>query len=177
MAVILMGGCASPQSTSSTASRSAPVADSPPEPVPVAVTPLPAKRPDPRAQPAPARANPARPAPEVFSEPEPRSPEPDAAPATPAVQPPLAGSYVVQVESEPGGATVVVDGVPVGRTPCAITLAGTDGGFFRNTVSVRVRFIADDPAFASATVEEAFALTDRIPAKIVFTPTGAKRIL
>ncbi len=112
-----------------------------------------------------------------MSEPEQPNPGRDTTPASPATQQPVAGSYVVQVESEPGGATVVVDGVPVGRTPCAITLAGTDGGFFRNTVSVRVRFIAEDPAFASATVEEAFALTDRIPARIVFTPAGAKRIL
>lgn len=82
----------------------------------------------------------------------------------------------VVIESVPSGATVVVNGRPAGRTPFALTVAGTPRGFFREEQAVRVRFIATQASELSATVEEVFGPTDRIPERVIFTPQGARRI-
>lgn len=86
------------------------------------------------------------------------------------------GEYVVEVESQPSEGTVVVNGIPVGKAPCRVVLPGTTRGFFRDPVSIRVRFIAADAAHQSASVEETFGATDKIPTKVVFTPAGAQRV-
>lgn len=87
------------------------------------------------------------------------------------------GSYFVWIESDPAGGQVVVDGLPQGRTPLRLTLPGTERGFFRADVSVRVRFIAEDAAHLSSSIEEKFSPTDRIPKRILFTPAAAQRVL
>ena len=95
---------------------------------------------------------------------------------TPA-QPPLAeGEFRLQIESTPSDAMVVVNGIPVGRTPRTIELAGTKHGFFRDQVSVKVRFISTDATHPSKTVEEMLTPLDRIPAVVKFTPAGATRV-
>lgn len=87
-----------------------------------------------------------------------------------------ADEYSVLVESVPDGATVVVNGIPVGKAPRRILLPGTSRGFFRDPNSLKVRFIGTDAAHPSQTVEELLTPLDRIPTAIRFTPTGATRI-
>lgn len=86
------------------------------------------------------------------------------------------GEYAILVESVPDGATVVVNGIPVGKAPQRILLPGTQRGFFRDQVSLKVRFIAVDAAHPSQTVEELLTPLDRIPAGVRFTPAGASRL-
>jgi hypothetical protein len=85
------------------------------------------------------------------------------------------GEYTVLVESVPDGGIVVVNGIPVGKAPQRVLLPGTQRGFFRDQVSLKVRFIAADAAHPSQTVEELLTPLDRIPAGVKFTPTGATR--
>jgi len=87
-----------------------------------------------------------------------------------------AGEYAVLVESVPDGAIVVVNGIPVGKAPQRILLPGTQRGFFRDQVSLKVRFIGSDAAHPSQTVEELLTPLDRIPTAVRFTPTGATRL-
>jgi hypothetical protein len=95
---------------------------------------------------------------------------------TPA-EPPLAeGEFRLQIESTPSDAMVVVNGIPVGRTPRTIELAGTKHGFFRDQVSVKVRFISTESTHPSKTVEEMLTPLDKIPAVVKFTPAGATRV-
>lgn len=86
------------------------------------------------------------------------------------------GEYAVLVTSDPDGGTVVVNGIPVGKAPQRIVLPGTAHGFFRDQVSLKVRFIAADATRPSETVEELLTPLDRIPATVRFTPTGASRV-
>ncbi|HEY0944028.1 MAG TPA: PEGA domain-containing protein [Opitutaceae bacterium] len=87
------------------------------------------------------------------------------------------GQYAILVESQPSGATVVVDGIPVGRAPHRVLVAGTSLGYFQGAMSIKVRFVATDANGISQTVEEALTPRDRIPAALVFTPAGAQRRL
>jgi hypothetical protein len=82
----------------------------------------------------------------------------------------------VLIESDPVGGTVVVGGVPIGRTPQRVVLPGTTRGFFRDQVSIKVRFVATDTDHTSQTVEELMTPLDKIPAKVRFTTTGAVRV-
>ena len=86
------------------------------------------------------------------------------------------GEYTVVIESHPSGATVVVNGIPVGKAPQRIVLPGTNRGFFRESVSLKVRFIAADANQSSKTVEELLTPLERIPAVMRFTVNGATRI-
>jgi len=95
---------------------------------------------------------------------------------TPEETPLAEGEYRLQIESTPSDAMVVVNGIPVGRTPRTIELAGTKHGFFRDQVSVKVRFISTDSAHPSQTVEEMLTPLDKIPATVKFTPAGATRV-
>ena len=117
------------------------------------------------------------------SVPAPVQPESSAAGPAPAVLPapvapetrPADGDLRVLIESQPSGATVVINGRTAGRTPYTMTVAGTGRGFFREEQAVRVRFIATQASEVSATVEEVFAPTDRVPVRVVFTPERARR--
>ena len=71
---------------------------------------------------------------------------------------------------------MVVNGVPVGRTPQRIVLAGTSHGFFREAISIKVRFVAADTDHTSQTVEEPLTPLDKIPASIHFKSDGATRV-
>ncbi|HEU5079925.1 MAG TPA: hypothetical protein VFT72_11990 [Opitutaceae bacterium] len=86
------------------------------------------------------------------------------------------GEFAILVESLPAGGTVVVNGIPVGRAPQRIVLPGSSHGFFRDDVSLKVRFIAQDATRTSQTVEELLTPLDRIPAIVRFTPSGATRV-
>lgn len=90
---------------------------------------------------------------------------------------PLAeGEFRLEIESTPSDAMVVVNGIPVGRTPRTIEIAGTKHGFFRDQVSVKVRFISTDTTHPSQTIEEMLTPLDKIPARVKFTPGGATRV-
>ncbi len=88
-----------------------------------------------------------------------------------------ASDYEMRIESEPAGAQVVISGQPVAKTPCRVLVNGSQTGFFLNPLSVKVRFIATDASGQSRTVEELFSRHDKIPAKLRFSPEGAKRTL
>lgn len=101
-------------------------------------------------------------------------------PAVASVEPPEQVAPMEEhgllIESTPTGATVVIDGIPVGRTPYRLTVEETARGFFRGEVTVRVRFVATSAGESSATVAETFGPTDRVPRRVVFTPEGARRV-
>lgn len=105
-------------------------------------------------------------------------PVPAAAPAeaTGAVSKLAVGEYAVLVDSYPVGGIVVVNGVPVGRTPQRVVLSGTARGFCRDEVSLKVRFVATDTDHTSQTVEEILTPLDKIPASVHFTHAGASRV-
>jgi glucose/arabinose dehydrogenase len=107
----------------------------------------------------------------VPAEAAPEKPAPTPAPSLPA------GEYPVLVQSDPEGATVVVNGIPVGKAPKRVILPGTTHGFFRDQVSLKVRFIAADADHSSQTVEETLTPLEKIPAAVCFTPTGATRVV
>ena len=88
-----------------------------------------------------------------------------------------AGEYAVAIDSEPTGGMVVVNGVPVGRAPQRVVLAGSARGFSLNEVSIKVRFVAADTDHVSQTIEALLTPLDKIPASIRFTPTGATRVV
>jgi len=83
----------------------------------------------------------------------------------------------MSVESEPAGATIVVDGRPVGKTPLQLGVPATSLGFFSDYVEIRARFIADSEAEVSQTATEEFSPREKVPALLRFTPAGARRTL
>lgn len=87
-----------------------------------------------------------------------------------------AGEYSVLIDSEPAGGTVVVNGIPVGKAPQRVILPGTPRGFFREQVSLKVRFVAVESGSTSKTVEELLTPLDRIPLTVRFTLAGADRV-
>lgn len=92
---------------------------------------------------------------------------------TPPSEPPSElGMFAIQIESLPSGAMIVINGVPSGRTPKRILLAGTSQGFARERISIKVRFLAIQPSEESVTVEDQLTPLDRIPAGLIFTPKG-----
>ena len=120
---------------------------------------------------------------------------PSATPHAPSVPPPPTGTQPVQapgivtvgpdavvarltmsVESDPAGATIVVDGRPVGKTPLLLGVPASPLGFFHDYVEIRARFIADDENQVSQTATEEFSPREKVPAILRFTPAGAQRI-
>jgi len=106
---------------------------------------------------------------------------PTPAPPAPAVGVPAvvpeAGvtKLTMLVESEPAGATIVVDGRPVGKTPLRLGVPATVLGFFREYVEIRARFIAENETEVSQTATEEFSPREKVPAALHFTPAGARR--
>jgi len=93
------------------------------------------------------------------------------------IKPKLAvGDFAVLIESEPSGGIVVVNGVPMGRTPQSVVVSGNARGFVRDAISIKVRFVAADTDHTSQTVEEQLTPLDKIPASVHFAPTGATRV-
>ena len=87
------------------------------------------------------------------------------------------GEYALMVESEPAGATVVVNGKPCGKTPCRVVVQANGRGFLREQVSIKVRFIAANEGQSSQTVEEVLTTLDKVPTEIRFTTVGATRMV
>ena len=86
------------------------------------------------------------------------------------------GTMRVRVESRPAGALVVAGGRVVGHTPIYVTVPVTRHGFFPDTTSIRVRFLAEDQSYGPVSVAANFGALDKVPAAIVFTPEGFSRV-
>jgi hypothetical protein len=98
-------------------------------------------------------------------------------PTTPTVPALKEGEYALMVESEPPGATVVVNGKPCGKTPCRVVVQANGRGFLKEQVSIKVRFIAANEAQSSRTVEDVLTTLDKVPTEIRFTTAGATRLV
>jgi PEGA domain len=114
----------------------------------------------------------------------PEVPSPSPQPASPPVVAPgpslvealpVAGQVNMLVESAPAGATIVMDGRPLGKAPLRISVPATSLGFFRDYVEVRARFIAENASEISHTATEEFSPREKVPAILHFTPDGAQR--
>lgn len=82
----------------------------------------------------------------------------------------------MRIESDPPGATIVIDGRPVGKTPLRVTVRATFQGFFHDYVDVRVRFLATSGGEISETVEQEFTPREKVPAVLRFNPAGVHRV-
>jgi hypothetical protein len=87
------------------------------------------------------------------------------------------GEYALLVTSDQPGATVVVNGKPLGRTPCSVIVQANTRGFLRDRVSIKVRFIASDESGVSQTVEDVLTTLDRVPTEIRFSAAGSTRVV
>jgi hypothetical protein len=103
-------------------------------------------------------------------------PPPSVAPSPAAVVPALPkDEFVLSIDSEPSGATIVVNGIPIGKAPLQLKVKTTLQGFFRDYLTVKARFLATSEDETSITVEDDCTPRDKIPGKIIFTPQGAQR--
>ncbi len=100
-------------------------------------------------------------------------------PAEPTAPAPLPaqtqGKKIVTVLSDPIGLTVVVNGVPVGKTPYELEVEMTDRGYFAKEMTLKVRFLATQPGQISRTVEEVLSPLERVPTSLMFTTEGVGR--
>ena len=96
---------------------------------------------------------------------------PPASAATPA---PAKDELVVSIDSEPAGAIIVVNDIPIGKAPLRLKVKATPQGFFRDYLTVKARFLATSEAETSRTVEEDCTPLEKIPGGIMFTPQGAQ---
>lgn len=96
-------------------------------------------------------------------------PETAVAPAVSLPERPPEGVAWLWVESEPAGMMVVVDGVPVGRTPRRVDVEVTPQGFARHPATIRVRFVAESVQQTSVTTELVLTPRDRVPARVHIT--------
>jgi hypothetical protein len=130
--------------------------------------------------PPPNLSPPGAPAPAPEKKPPAPPPVPPPAPtsvAPPPVStpPPPKGEFVIAIDSDPSGATIVVNGIPIGKAPLQLKVKTTLQGFFRDYLTVKARFLATNEAETSITVEEDCTPRDKIPREIIFTPLGAQR--
>jgi hypothetical protein len=124
-------------------------------------------------------------APAAVPENKPRAPAPKPAAAPSAASPPAAvltpvlpkDEFAMAIDSEPSGATIVVNGIPIGKAPLQLKVKTTLQGFFRDYLTVKARFLATNSDETSITVEDDCTPREKIPGKIMFTPQGAQRQL
>src|SRR5579884_1437639 len=155
---LLLAGCA-------TAPKSVPLR-------PPALTPAPAPpAAPPETKPAPPPPSPA-PAPQPPPAPPSTPPSPQAAAPEPTVE---KDELVVAIDSQPSGATVVVNNIPIGKAPLRLKVKATPQGFFRDYLTVKARFLAANASETSQTVEEDCTPLQKIPSGILFTPRGTQR--
>jgi hypothetical protein len=151
---LILSGCA-------TAPKSVPLA--PPNLAPQAApapSPAPAAAPENKPPPAPPKASPPPP-----------PPFPPAA-STPV---PAKGELIISIDSNPAGAVIVVNDIPIGKAPQRLKVKTTPQGFFRDYMTLKARFLATSAEEKSSSVEEDFTPREKIPGKILFTPQGAQR--
>jgi hypothetical protein len=81
----------------------------------------------------------------------------------------------MSIDSEPSGAIIVVNGIPIGKAPQRLKVKTTPQGFFRDYMTVKARFLATSEEETSITVEDDCTPLEKIPREIMFTPLGAQR--
>jgi hypothetical protein len=120
-------------------------------------------------QAAPAAAPENKPPAPVPKPPAVASPPPAVVPALPKDE------FIMAIDSEPSGAIIVVNGIPIGKAPLQLKVKTTLQGFFRDYLTVKARFLATSSEETSITVEDDCTPRDKIPGKITFTPQGPRR--
>jgi hypothetical protein len=128
----------------------------------------------PQTAPAPAAPAEAK-RPEPAPPPKPPPSPPSVPPASVSTAPQAKDEFVIAIDSQPAGAIVVVNNIPIGKAPQRLKVKAASQGFFRDYVTVKVRFLATSAAETSQTVEEDFTPLQKIPAGLLFTPAGAQR--
>jgi hypothetical protein len=81
----------------------------------------------------------------------------------------------MSIDSEPAGAIIVVNDIPIGKAPLQLKVKTSLQGFFHDYMTVKARFLATSSAETSISVEEDCTPLERIPGEIIFTPQGAQR--
>jgi len=81
----------------------------------------------------------------------------------------------MSIDSDPSGATIIVNGIPIGKAPLQLKVKMTPQGFFRDYLTVKARFLAKSDEETSITVEDDCTPREKIPGKIMFTPQGSRR--
>ncbi len=122
---------------------------------------------------APEETKPPEPAPPPKPPPVPPSEPPPSVSAAPPV--PAKDESIMAIDSQPAGAIVVVNNIPIGKTPQRLKVKASAQGFFHDYVTVKVRFLATSAGETSQTVESDFTPLQKIPPEIFFTPAGAQR--
>jgi hypothetical protein len=136
--------------------------------------------------PPPPNLSPQAPPPTSAAVPEKKPPaspsKPPAAPTSMVPPPPVVSTpalpkdeFVMSIDSEPSGAVIVVNGIPIGKAPLQLKVKTTPQGFFRDYMTVKARFLATSSEETSITVEDDCTPREKIPDKLVFTPQGAHR--
>src|SRR5580700_8780110 len=100
---------------------------------------------------------------------------PRAAPAPASIPGPPKSEFVMSIDSEPAGAIIVVNDIPIGKAPLQLKVKTSLQGFFHDYMTVKARFLATSSAETSISVEEDCTPLERIPGEIIFTPQGAQR--
>lgn len=96
-------------------------------------------------------------------------------PASTTTSAPEKDEFVLSIDSEPAGAIIVVNDIPIGKAPQRLKVKMTLQGFFRDYMTIKARFVATSLAETSHTVEEDCTPLEKIPGKIIFTPHGTQR--
>jgi PEGA domain len=94
---------------------------------------------------------------------------------TPALPPVPPGEAMIEITSEPAGARIIVNDLPVGRAPLRLTFQVTPQGFSVDYVTIKARFVAENVSQVSQTVETEFTPLEKVPAAILFSLQGAQR--
>jgi hypothetical protein len=81
----------------------------------------------------------------------------------------------IEITSEPAGARIIVNNQLVGRAPLRVKLKITPQGFCSDYTAINARFVAEDATQISQTVGTEITPREKVPARIYFSPQGAKR--
>lgn len=101
---------------------------------------------------------------------------PEATPAPGTAVPGVAtGEQMIEINSEPVGARIIVNDQSVGRAPLRLVVKVTPQGFSTNYLTIKARFVAENATQASQTVETELTPLEKVPATISFSPQGMRR--
>ncbi len=104
--------------------------------------------------------------------PKPAEPTDAAKPAVKAT----AMTIEIVVPAKDGPGVVVVDSRPIGRAPQTVTVPVTPQGFLAAPMKIGVRFVGDELAEVSVSIDTVLETTDRPPQRLEFTREGSRRV-
>ena len=84
---------------------------------------------------------------------------------------------VIEITSLPSRAPVLVNDRPVGHTPYRLAVKVTAQEFCVDYLSIKVRFVAQNPSEISKTIETSLTPREKAPRALLFTPDGVQRRL